>query len=104
MKSWLGMLRLSRSRNMPVHYTTLDERAVARVRAWRLGELLFCVVFRCEDVNRQRLGSARPNVDGLSVGDGRVLARCVPGRQAGGVGHELATIYTKTIPPLGTCS
>ena len=62
-KSWLGMLRLSRSRNMPVHYTTLDERAVARVRAWRLDELLFCVVFRCEDVNRQRLGSARPNTD-----------------------------------------
>ena len=63
-----------------------------------------CVVFRWEDANRNRLGSARPNVDGLSVGDGRVLARCVPGRQAGGVGHELATIYTKVIPPLGTCS
>ena len=55
---------VSRDRaKIPVYYTTLDERAVARVRAWRLDELLFCVVFRCEDVNRQRLGSARPNTD-----------------------------------------
>ena len=57
---------------------------------------LFCVVFRWEDVNRHRLGSPRPNVDGPSVGDGRIGAGCVPGRQAGGVGHKLATIYTKT--------
>ena len=95
------MLRPSQSLKMLAFFTAFDERVVARVRTCRLDELF---VVCCEDANRNRLGSARPNVDGLSVGDGRVLARCVPSRQAGGVGHELATIYTELIQPLGTCS
>ena len=39
------MLRLSRSRQMQVYFTTLDERTVARVRACRLDGLCFVLCF-----------------------------------------------------------